>query len=49
MEATGCQSIHVRPGLSAKLNSIAAPLRKSFANDQGQGMSRLVDLTAQIT
>ena len=34
-------------GFSAKLNSIAAPLRKSFTYDQGKEMSRHVDLAAQ--
>ena len=34
-------------GFSAKLNSIAAPLRKSFTYDQGKEMSRHVDLSAQ--
>jgi IS30 family transposase len=34
-------------GFSAKLNCIAAPLRKSFTYDQGKEMSRHVDLTAQ--
>lgn len=35
------------PGFSAKLTSIAAPLRKSFTYDQGKEMSRHVDLAAQ--
>ena len=34
-------------GFSAKLNSIAAPLRKSFTYDQGKEMSRHVDLAQQ--
>ena len=34
-------------GFSVKLNSIAAPLRKSFTYDQGKEMSRQVDLAAQ--
>lgn len=34
-------------GFSAKLNSIAEPLRKSFTYDQGREMSRHVDLAAQ--
>jgi transposase, IS30 family len=34
-------------GFSAKLNSIAAPLRKSFTYDQGREMTRHADLTAQ--
>lgn len=34
-------------GFSATLNSIAAPLRKSFTYDQGSEMSRHVDLAAQ--
>jgi IS30 family transposase len=34
-------------GFSAKLNSIAAPLRKSFTYDQGKQMSRHADLSAQ--
>jgi IS30 family transposase len=34
-------------GFSAKLTSIAAPLRKSFTYDQGKEMSRHVDLAAQ--
>jgi IS30 family transposase len=34
-------------GFSAKLNSIAAPLRTSFTYDQGKEMSRHVDLAAQ--
>jgi hypothetical protein len=34
-------------GFSAKLNSIAAPLRRSFTYDQGKEMSRHVDLAAQ--
>jgi IS30 family transposase len=34
-------------GFSAKLNLIAAPLRKSFTYDQGKEMSRHVDLAAQ--
>ena len=34
-------------GFSAKLNSITAPLRKSFTYDQGKEMSRHVDLAAQ--
>lgn len=34
-------------GFSAKLNSIASPLRKSFTYDQGKEMSRHADLAAQ--
>jgi IS30 family transposase len=34
-------------GFSAKLNSIAAPLRKSFTYDQGREMTRHADLTEQ--
>lgn len=34
-------------GFSAKLNSIASPLRKSFTYDQGREMSRHADLAAQ--
>jgi transposase, IS30 family len=34
-------------GFSAKLNSIAEPLRKSLTYDQGREMSRHVELTAQ--
>jgi IS30 family transposase len=34
-------------GFSAKLNSIAAPLRKSFTYDQGRELSRHVELAAQ--
>ena len=34
-------------GFSAKMNSIAAPLRKSVNYDQGKEMSRHVDLAAQ--
>ena len=34
-------------GFSAKLNSIAAPLRKSFTYDQGKEMARHVELAAQ--
>jgi len=34
-------------GFSAKLNSIAAPLRESFTYDQGKEMSRHADLAAQ--
>jgi transposase, IS30 family len=34
-------------GFASKLNSIAAPLRKSFTYDQGKEMSRHVELTAQ--
>jgi IS30 family transposase len=34
-------------GFSAKLNSIAAPLRKSFTYDQGREMSRHAELAAQ--
>jgi IS30 family transposase len=33
-------------GFSAKLNSIAAPLRQSFTYDQGKEMSRHLELTA---
>ena len=34
-------------GFSAKLNSIAEPLRQSLTYDQGKEMSRYADLTAQ--
>lgn len=34
-------------GFSAKLNSIAAPMRQSFTYDQGKEMTRHADLTAQ--
>jgi IS30 family transposase len=34
-------------GFSSKLNSIAAPLRKSFTYDQGKEMARHVELAAQ--
>ena len=34
-------------GFSAKLNSIASPLRRSFTYDQGKEMSRHADLTSQ--
>jgi IS30 family transposase len=34
-------------GFSAKLNSIAAPLRKSFTYDQGKEMARHAELAAQ--
>jgi IS30 family transposase len=34
-------------GFSAKLNSIAAPMRHSFTYDQGKEMARHVDLAAQ--
>ncbi len=34
-------------GFSSKLNSIAAPLRRSFTYDQGKEMARHTDLTAQ--
>jgi IS30 family transposase len=33
-------------GFSAKLNSIATPLRQSFTNDQGKEVSRHQELTA---
>ncbi len=35
-------------GFSAKLNSIAAPMRHSMTYDQGREMTRHQDLTAQI-
>lgn len=34
-------------GISAKLNSIAAPMRQSFTYDQGKEMARHIDLTQQ--